>query len=130
MNSPNKYFSGIRLRRIELNVHLGVSEEERSKKQPVLIDLLFRFTQPPKAHHSDNINDTYCYDTLLQQMIRETESREFCLIEHMATHIYHVVKKYIADDSSRLLVSVTKDPKQYIPQLTGGAECVFGDEGI
>lgn len=120
--------SGIRLRRIVLDLHIGVSEEERSQKQPIFIDILLRFTTTPLGYFTDNLDDTYCYDKLIQHIIAETQFQAFQLIERLAAHIYTVIQNFFGVITHRILVIVTKNPQQYIPQLTGGVECMFGDE--
>jgi 7,8-dihydroneopterin aldolase/epimerase/oxygenase len=87
-----KIYSKLQLNHIELTLHLGWPSEERLQKQTILVDILLKFTEPPAACITDQLNDTYCYHSLIETIVKQTESREFRLIEHAAASIYQLVK--------------------------------------
>jgi dihydroneopterin aldolase len=119
-----KKISVIHLRAIELNLHLGWPEAERKEKQIILVDLHLHFSTPPKACETDDLKDTYCYDQLIQKIVKETTSREFRLIEYLAQHIYQIIRLTFTEIAA-IQVAVSKKPA--IPQLTGGVVFSYGD---
>lgn len=116
----------IHLRGIELSLHLGWGDTERAQRQGILVDVVLCFATPPKACDTDNLRDTYCYDELIQSLTHETEPREFRLIEHLAAHLYHFIKKNLPR-CEKVSVAIEKDPRSYIPNLTRGVVFTFGD---
>ena len=58
---PNKLFSRLNIRSLELNLHLGWRNKERTDEQVVLLDMEIRFPSPPIACTTDDLQDTVCY---------------------------------------------------------------------
>ena len=127
MNAINTKFANLHLRGIELNLHLGWSDAERAKPQSILLDVMLYFPKPPLACTNDNLSDTYCYDTLIQTIIKSTTKREFHLIEHLAAFIYDLIQNALTE-KTRIHVSISKDPRSYIPSLTQGVVFSYGDK--
>ncbi len=125
MNTQIKPFCGIQLRDIELNLHLGWPAAERLNRQPILVSIILRFDAAPKACITDNLEDTVCYDELIQALVKDTEAKEFKLIEHLAYDIYQLTKARLPNIGA-IKIAVAKKPP--IPQLTGGVTFYYGDE--
>jgi FolB domain-containing protein len=89
--------SVLRLNHIELNLHLGWSEQERAQKQLVFMDIILKFLDPPKACKTDELKDTHCYYSLIKNIQKSTESREFNLIEHATAFIYQSLKTTLSE---------------------------------
>lgn len=87
-----KIESSLCLQNIELTLSLGWSAKERAQKQTLLMDITLTLAEPPKACETDELTDTYCYDTLIKKIQNEMEPREFRLIEHLAATIHHSLK--------------------------------------
>jgi 2-amino-4-hydroxy-6-hydroxymethyldihydropteridine diphosphokinase len=69
-----------------LRAIIGINEEERDKRQDVLINItLFADTRPAGA--SDDIDDAVNYRTLTKRVIRMVEASRFYLVERMAAEI-------------------------------------------
>ena len=119
-------YSCLHLRGIELLVHLGWFDQERANLQKILIDIKVVFPEPPDGCKTDNLKDTYCYDTLIQTLIAATSDKEFNLIEHLAAYIDGVIRNTFPNQT-RLQISVHKDPRHYIPNLTQGVIFTYGD---
>jgi len=116
--------SSIELSEIELNLHLGWPDNERAHKQKIHVNLLLQFTQPPAACVTDDLTDTYCYDSLVQMIVKEVEAKEFRLIEHLGFHIYQIIKKS-EPNIHAIKVSIIKKPQ--VARLTGGVVFTYGD---
>lgn len=73
---------------IRLWVRLGCTAEERARPQMVSLDVAIHFGQELPACRSDNLNDTVCYQRVVDVIKQALETHEFALIEHMA-HAAH-----------------------------------------
>lgn len=118
--------TSITLHQLELNVHLGWSEAERLQQQAIMLDVLVHFAEPPAACTTDQLNDTYCYDHLINLLKTNIGSRTFRLIEHLSLHIYHVLRHLLPADAL-INIRITKHP--VITQL-GGVSFCYGDEKL
>jgi|SRR5579862_7347068 len=116
----------ITLYQLELNLFLGASEKERSQPQTVLLDIDIDFQAPPKACLTDQLNDTDCYDSLIQRIAREITPRSFHLLEHLTHEIYQIIKKTFIQPVS-IHVKVTKKPLLSGAQVIAGASFCYGD---
>src|SRR3990167_9291872 len=114
----------IQLHGLELNVYLGWPKAERLQQQTVILDVTLIFAKPPHACVTDNLHDTYCYDTLVSKIKKEVESRKFRLVEHLGCEIYRIIKSNLSKDTM-IHLSVTKKPA--IPNLTGGISFYYED---
>lgn len=108
--------SSISLHALELLVHLGWTEGERSQAQIVTLDAVIQFANPPKACATDQLEDTYCYDYLVTTLKTHLITQSFRLIEHLSQQIYLWLKTLLPMDSS-ISVRITKQPA--ITQLAG-----------
>lgn len=116
----------IHLHQLELNVTLGVTEAERAQPQPVWINIDIGFPAPPKACFTDQLADTYCYDTLTQKIAEDITPRSFQLLEHLAQEIYLLIKKTLTHSLS-VDVKVTKKPVLSSSLVITNASFSFGD---
>lgn len=116
--------SSLSLHGLELNVFLGWPDDERQEKQQVKLDVTVAFSAPPKACVSDQLQDTFCYDSLITQIKEKTTAKSFRLLEHLGYEIYQMIKPAVPD-SAKVSISLQKMPP--IPALTGGASFYFGD---
>ena len=76
---------------IELQVLLGVTEDERSRPQKVMASLEWEFS-PTKAVKSDDINDTIDYFTIRKTIEHFTLDKEWCLLEKMHSDLLSELK--------------------------------------
>lgn len=116
--------SYIVLHGLELNVHLGWPEAERVHKQIVTIDIKIQFANPPHGCITDNLADTYCYDTLINAIKMKISEGQYRLLEHLSYKIYQIIKDTISND---ILIEVHVRKKPAIAQLTGGVSFHYGD---
>ena len=104
---------------------MGWHESERETKQPILLDLLLRFPQPPKACITDQLADTYCYAALTEKINNYLQGRHFRLLEHVGQQIYQLLKATLGENNS-LSIRVFKKPP--LPNVTQGVSFSYGDE--
>lgn len=122
----NTIATSLFIRQLELNVNLGWTDEERSQKQTITIDIKIRFKKPPKACTTDNLADTFCYDTLIKEINNYVDPREFRLIEHLGHEVYQLAKNNVKNEAL-ISIIVNKKPA-WIENLKGGASFYFGEE--
>ena len=120
-----KNHTTLQLRSLKLNVNLGWRKKEREHEQTVLLDIDLHFLQVPKACLSDNLDDTVCYATLIEEIQRQLDTKDFRLIEHLSYAIYQIIKTH-TPAKTKISVRITKFPK--IKGLTGGACFCYEDK--
>lgn len=114
VNTP---YSNLQLHNIALSVYLGWSDKERANKQSIMLSVTLYFSKPPKACHTDHLDDTCDYDHLIQHIVEKTETQSFHLIEHLSAYLYQIINATFPHNEG-ISISVTKNPA--IEKLTGG----------
>lgn len=116
----------VTLHQLELKIALGAGNQERANPQSIWIDIDMQFQTPPRACHTDQLNDTYCYDSLTQKIAEHITPRSFHLLEHVAHEIYQIIKKSYTE-SIEVLVKVTKKPLLSSNLNIANASFTYGD---
>lgn len=119
--------SQLRIVNFKLPVYLGVGEVERQFLQILEIDIDIHFKTPPKGGENDLIENTVCYDQLIQDLNARFKHQSFKLIESVATQIYDLIKSQVLE-SARVYVRVKKKPS--LVGLAGYLEYGYGDEAF
>ncbi len=78
------------LRGIRVSANCGVSEVERTSKQPLLVDIHFRCPNQ-SAFHSDRLSDTVDYSAIIKQVRDIAEHQTFSLLESLTEHLCQVL---------------------------------------
>lgn len=132
MNKTNSKISslGICIESLQLNLHIGVEEWERSEKQKVFISLRLQPNYILSAAYSDNISETINYHTLSLR-IKELETKEYKLIEKLASDVFSVVslflsKEYKITGKCNIEICIQKYPK--VESFTDGVQCILKGE--
>ena len=76
----------ITISKLKVLAHIGVTEEERSKPQTLLVDLELTLDLRP-AGRSDDLDDTIDYDGLTTEVADLVRASEFKLLETLAESI-------------------------------------------
>ena len=116
--NTDKLNSKIQLDELEIQLHLGVSEEERAKIQSVWVSLTFEFFTLPESTSSDLISETVNYSSLSKLLKSEFNGSNIKTIEYMGFRAFKLVSEDI-DQVGRLTHSIRKFPS--ISGLKGGA---------
>lgn len=117
--------SQLRIVNFKLPVYLGVGEVERQFLQILEIDITMDFHVPPKGGETDLLENTVCYDELLQELNIQFKNKMFHLIETVATQIYSLVKTRV-NAQDRVNVIIKKRPS--LVGVSGYLEYGYGDE--
>lgn len=112
------------INKLELQVHLGWSEEERQGKQSVFIDIEIRYPDILRACLTDQLADTVCYHQLVDLIREKITPRPFHLIEHLSYEIYQITYPLLPEKSA-LSVRVLKHPQ--IEGVKDGVCFSYGD---
>lgn len=120
-----KFYSSLRLKDLSLSVNLGVTPQERSQLQEILVSVEIRFASPPTGVKSDNLSHTICYSEVSDKIRNYCVGREFQLIEKLGGDIYQLLREITAkEDLVFIQVHKVAPP---VEGLRGGAVFGFGD---
>lgn len=89
MDEPLPHWDRIHLRDLLLRCIVGINDEERVKRQDVVINLTLH-ADLRAACRSDRIEDTINYRTIKRRIIREIEDGTFDLIERLGERIAEI----------------------------------------
>jgi FolB domain-containing protein len=79
-------YDEIRINELRVYCTIGVSEEERSDTQEIMVTVSI-FADLSKACKSDNLEDTIDYSTTEKEITELAERSSYFLIEHLAERI-------------------------------------------
>jgi D-erythro-7,8-dihydroneopterin triphosphate epimerase len=82
----------IHIRDLLVRCVVGVNEEERAKRQDVVLNLVLH-ADLAEASRSDCIADTVNYKTIRQEIMAAVEPASYRLIERLAAHVAEICLK-------------------------------------
>ncbi len=82
----------IRIKNLRLRTFIGFNEEEKIKKQDVIVNITLRY-DAALAAASDSVEDACNYKILTKQIITLVEEKSFDLLEAMAADIINLIAK-------------------------------------
>lgn len=107
--TENNSASGVLfLRDLKFQVRLGVPDEERAKKQEVLVSIEIIFLENSEMYQSDNVEDSICYDSLIKDISRYLEDKSWKLLEKLTYDLYELIKARAIPN--KVSVNVEKSP--------------------
>ena len=115
----------LEIKSLELPVHLGITEEERQKRQKVGFDITVALTKAPSDEESDQLKDSVCYHKICNSVNKLVSENSFSLIEKLAADLLKELKKTVPT-LVRLQVSVHKIEAP-VSNLKGGVSYTCGD---
>src|SRR5436190_8469626 len=101
--------SSLLIKNFQIPVSLGWTENERSQKQSISIDIALQFPEPPMACQSDELSETTCYEAIAQKITDFVHDKSFRLVEYLAGELYMLVKKSVAANVA-VKIDITKHP--------------------
>ena len=78
------------IRQLEINAIIGIYDEERTRKQKVVLDIDMAWDIEAVAK-SESIDDALNYKTLTDHLKEDVGSSEFQLIETLAEHVAKLI---------------------------------------
>ncbi len=103
-----------------IDVHLGISAEERQHPQRIILDI--RFYLPSLMSSSVDDNGEYiCYHGISEKVYALCIGREYRLIEYLAQEVYRLLRRETAEEvklwiklhKARILLSYVEDGSSY-----------------
>ncbi|MED7818867.1 MULTISPECIES: dihydroneopterin aldolase [unclassified Francisella] len=102
------------LNELEIYVSLGCSEEERSYKQMIRLDIELEFNQNYSASNTDNLEETICYYTLRNNIQSFCDNISCNLIEYLAKQIFLFIQNSYNDVKVKYLKLIKAPPVSQI----------------
>lgn len=96
------------IEKLPILASIGVFPDELGIKQEILLDIKIKSDTLPLGCFSDQLSDTYCYQTLIEEVIAFIATKHFNLIEHLAYEILTVLENKFPKSS--ISIKVTKFP--------------------
>jgi dihydroneopterin aldolase len=117
MKTTESIICNLTINQLELSVFLGWPQDERSSTQIVSVDIQVSLGDAPLACQTDDLNDSFCYSWLTDQIKTAVTNKPFRLIEHLA-HSIHQITRDLIPTAIMITATVTKKPQ--IVGLKGG----------
>lgn len=99
-----KEMAEIRIQNLRLRTYIGINEEEKQKKQDVVINVAMRYRVENAIEHNE-IEHALNYRTINKAIIDHVESNRFLLLERLAGEILAIVMQ----DAKVMRAEVTVD---------------------
>ena len=80
----------IRIKNLRLRTYIGFNDDERRKRQDVVINVRFDY-QAEKAADSDDVDYAVNYRTITKKIIAHVEGNNFLLLEKLAAEVLELV---------------------------------------
>jgi FolB domain-containing protein len=120
-----RYPAILALDKLHLQLSLGVSQQERSIPQSVHLYVKIFFPKIPSSCLNDKLDDTICYDKLVQHIKTFCYNKEFKLLEYVCFQIHAHLRETI-DPALKLWLKIEKCNVP-IAELEGGSSFSYGD---
>jgi dihydroneopterin aldolase len=105
----SKPSSKIEICQLTTDVNLGVSDEEKTYLQKVKWDVEIQFPELVTGCLNDNIDNTLCYDRIVNKINDICKMQSYNLIEHLCFKVYTAIKN--KTNQASIKVTVAKSPK-------------------
>ncbi|MFL2627019.1 MAG: dihydroneopterin aldolase [Dehalococcoidia bacterium] len=104
----------IELNNIITSVYLGITSQEQSKMQDILLNIkLYKNLHKPGL--SDNIHDTINYADVIDFIYQELPKTKFGLIEAIAEHLISQIKNIFSPMAIEIEISKINPPLNHFP---------------
>ncbi len=80
----------IRIKNLRLRTYIGFNDDERRKRQDVIINVRFDY-QAEKAADSDDVDYAVNYRTITKKIIAHVEGNSFLLLEKLTAEVLDLV---------------------------------------
>lgn len=109
---------------IEVQSHIGCSEDERADPQELRLDVYIRFPAFPKAAVSDSLSETVCYTEITRIIVDYFQNHQMQLIETAAYECYSRLKTLDPDTQWCIRLNKVRPP---VPAIKSGTQFICGD---
>lgn len=123
--SHKHYPAVLALDKLHLKLSLGVGAAERATPQSVHMYLKIFFEKLPLSCSNDKLDDTICYDKMVQCIKDYCHGKEFKLLEYACFQIHSHLREAI-DADIKLWLKIEKCTTP-IAELEGPSSFAYGD---
>lgn len=121
----SKYPSIVSLNDMKVSMSIGLSDDERSEKQDIILSFKLFYTTPPKACETDEIEDTNCYYKIYQIADNYCSNNSVKLLEYLCYQLYKLIRN-VTDDDIKIWVKAEKC-RPPIDNFAGTSSFEFSD---
>ncbi|WP_119327961.1 dihydroneopterin aldolase [Cysteiniphilum halobium] len=100
----------LKLTEVILDVYLGVYDFEQVQLQQVKLDLIISYHKAPTACMSDDLNETICYATINELLLKTARQKRYQLIEHLAQSLLNALKNMLKAHEVDIYLELHKKP--------------------
>ena len=108
-DAQQRYSGVLRIFGLELEVNLGVPDEERSERQKVMLDVTIADECSSSLGYEDEPSQVVCYDEVICTILDKLKDKQFQLVEYLAQFIMNVLEKEFFSKNN-ITVQVLKKP--------------------
>ena len=106
----------LKIATLDIPFHIGCYEEEKNHTTP--IQLVIELKQKENAElNTDALNDTICYDTLINYLNKKCFNGTYQLIEYACSSIFNAIKEFLNQNGKEAKVRVTLTKRLTHPLL-------------
>jgi len=99
----NAIHASIHIKDLRLRTFIGFNEEEKVKKQDVVINIMIQYNAE-SAMQSDDVSDAYNYKILTKKIIVLVENNRFNLLEKLANDVMRLITESDAVISAQVII--------------------------
>ncbi len=96
----------LKIATLDIPFHIGCYEEEKSHTTPVQITIELK-QDSNYAFVSDKLEDTICYDQLINHLRSQCFGKTYQLIEYACSSVFEAVKKFLKQKNKEAKVRIT-----------------------
>ncbi|WP_151193365.1 dihydroneopterin aldolase [Cysteiniphilum sp. JM-1] len=100
----------LKLTEVILDVYLGVYDFEQEQLQQVKLDLIISYHKAPTGCVSDDLNETICYASINELLLKTARQKRYQLIEHLAQSLLDALKKMLEAYKVDIYLELHKKP--------------------
>lgn len=101
----------LEIKKLVLQIKIGVEEDERLFPQEIECDLTIIFNKIPEGCINGEISQVFCYANIVKIIEEYIEGREFRLIEELCFLLYnHILESINISEDTKLSITICKNP--------------------
>lgn len=88
----------IKLEKLQVKTHIGVSDSERKSPQIIECNLELKSNRKLNCFTNDNSDDYICYAELADKISNYCAGKEFRLLEYLANQVFDMLRANLSED--------------------------------
>lgn len=105
---------------LELDLTIGCYDYEKDIKQKISLDIIIEFRNLPQICLTDDLNDGFCYDRIIQLLAQYSQNHSHETIEKWCYKFFQLIKSNQAiNNISTIEIKIKKKPLEIINLKNG-----------